>query len=629
MATTPTNLPVPSESPFDTKFNAGKIDEFVTSDSEFYTDRLGNNHYTIEGINKLANQAMQSYGYITKKSFELGATLDTPNTVLQLEATGEYYRWDGSWSQPKVVPPGSTPESSGGVGPGKWVGVGDATVRNDINLGTVNYHDAPLDESLETLPLGKDIYDVFVIYGQSNAVGWAQDTPGFPSVIHRKALWFDVRNSSIKKIVKGMYYSSTQTSTGHAWASFANEYIKRTGRGVIIIPCAFGGSSVNDLSKPTTPANTLYDKMSASVTACIASMASNDYPIGNRYAIWNQGEQDANAGTGRVDYMNLFGKLITDMTSDFSLNKFFVSILGTPVIYAQEVRLNRIKQAQRDVCMSRVDTVICSTVQEKFTINNGLLQTTDNVHYTQYGYNLMGEECGRVISDFVNDNNYESNKGVETYGYISTTNRRKINHVYCKLHKGASSWVMYSENDTSLSYCAPGVDGIIDTTTAIQVVLSTGNPVIAGESVIVNNTMSLLDLYVVPTFVTVDQSAQRYAMAFQPHANITFLLSNTGTISVPNNAANLLAIVNACIQTSVSGGVVTVTYKNPTYHFPNATPYNGGSVTVAGATHNGFTISFTGTSGAYISLRSIPIPTAAVPEGCEFSMMYMIGSKVD
>lgn len=31
MATTPTNLPVPSESPRDLKFNAGKIDEFVTS----------------------------------------------------------------------------------------------------------------------------------------------------------------------------------------------------------------------------------------------------------------------------------------------------------------------------------------------------------------------------------------------------------------------------------------------------------------------------------------------------------------------------------------------------------------------------------------------------------------------
>ncbi|WP_181444724.1 SGNH/GDSL hydrolase family protein [Enterobacter hormaechei] len=133
MATIPTNLPVPSESPRDLKFNAGKIDEFVTSENHVYVDRFGNKHRTIEGINYDANQAMLNYGYITKKSFEIGATLDTPNTVLQWQRNGEFYRWDGDWSQPKVVPAGSTPDSTGGIGEGKWVGVGDASLRGDLN----------------------------------------------------------------------------------------------------------------------------------------------------------------------------------------------------------------------------------------------------------------------------------------------------------------------------------------------------------------------------------------------------------------------------------------------------------------------------------------------------------------
>ncbi|MBA7865530.1 hypothetical protein HV283_07600 [Enterobacter hormaechei] len=130
MATTPTNLPVPSESPFDFKFNIGKIDEVVTSMGWTYTDRFGVQHYTIEGMRWLAQQAIAAFGYITLDSFEDGNTLTLPNQVLRLEATGEYYRWDGAF--PKDVPAGSTPDSTGGVGVGKWLSVGDATLRSDL-----------------------------------------------------------------------------------------------------------------------------------------------------------------------------------------------------------------------------------------------------------------------------------------------------------------------------------------------------------------------------------------------------------------------------------------------------------------------------------------------------------------
>lgn len=119
MATQPTNLPVPSESPRDLKFNAGKIDEFVTSMAQQYEDRFGGKHYTIEGLRWLAQQAIAAYGYITVDSFQDGATLTLPNQVLRDESTDQYYRWDGSL--PKVVAPGSTPENTSGIGAGAWI----------------------------------------------------------------------------------------------------------------------------------------------------------------------------------------------------------------------------------------------------------------------------------------------------------------------------------------------------------------------------------------------------------------------------------------------------------------------------------------------------------------------------
>ena len=131
MATIPTQNSVPSESPRDLKFNAGKIDEFVTSLVNTYVDRFGNEHYTIEGLRWLAQQAIAQYGWILVDSFQDGAELTLPNQALRDENTGEYYRWDGAL--PKHVDAGSTPASSGGTGKGAWISVGDAALRSELH----------------------------------------------------------------------------------------------------------------------------------------------------------------------------------------------------------------------------------------------------------------------------------------------------------------------------------------------------------------------------------------------------------------------------------------------------------------------------------------------------------------
>lgn len=131
MATVPTNNPIPSEDPRDLKFNAGKIDEVVSGDNHYYTDRFGVRRFTIAGFQYTAEEAIRKYGYITMDSFENGATLTLPNQTLRYEANGEYYRWDGEF--PKIVPASSTPDSTGEVKLGAWVSVGDATLRSELS----------------------------------------------------------------------------------------------------------------------------------------------------------------------------------------------------------------------------------------------------------------------------------------------------------------------------------------------------------------------------------------------------------------------------------------------------------------------------------------------------------------
>ncbi|MBE3178237.1 hypothetical protein INF83_09450 [Enterobacter cloacae complex sp. P3B] len=120
MATQPTQDAVPSESPRDLKFNAGRIDEFVTSFVKQYIDRFGNAHYTIEGLKQLVLQQIYNLGWSFAGSFQDGGTVTSAGDLLQDESTNIWYRWDDLETLPKTVPEGSTPATAGGVGEGKW-----------------------------------------------------------------------------------------------------------------------------------------------------------------------------------------------------------------------------------------------------------------------------------------------------------------------------------------------------------------------------------------------------------------------------------------------------------------------------------------------------------------------------
>ncbi|HHN8582466.1 TPA: hypothetical protein ACRR2I_002968 [Providencia rettgeri] len=145
----PTQKPVPSSDIKDLFFNSGLLDIWATSLERKYIDRFGNCHLTAAGMEWIfielvekfkvdMNTAIVAAGYITIDSFQQGADLPNNeltqrNHILRDETTGEYYRWDGDL--PKKVPAGSTPQSTGGIGKGAWVSVGDASLRSDIKSG--------------------------------------------------------------------------------------------------------------------------------------------------------------------------------------------------------------------------------------------------------------------------------------------------------------------------------------------------------------------------------------------------------------------------------------------------------------------------------------------------------------
>lgn len=141
----PTQKPVPSSDIKDLFFNSGLLDIWATSLEHKYIDRFGNCHLTAAGMEWIFNelvakfkieseQALLAAGYAPAGTFQEGAEVVSRNgTVLWKlpDGNGDHYRWDGDL--PKQVTAGSTPESTGGIGKGAWVSVGDASLRSDLS----------------------------------------------------------------------------------------------------------------------------------------------------------------------------------------------------------------------------------------------------------------------------------------------------------------------------------------------------------------------------------------------------------------------------------------------------------------------------------------------------------------
>lgn len=85
----PTTNPVPSQDPSDLLFNAGKLDEVVSGDGHYYTDRLGVNRRTMEGISAAADVVLGGIGYAPPVAYAAGISMTL--TTQTVEYSGEVY----------------------------------------------------------------------------------------------------------------------------------------------------------------------------------------------------------------------------------------------------------------------------------------------------------------------------------------------------------------------------------------------------------------------------------------------------------------------------------------------------------------------------------------------------------
>jgi hypothetical protein len=83
------------------------------------------------GTREALRRSYAEAGYhLVGGSFEAGGTLVNVNDALLHESSGLAYKWGGAFQ--KVVPPNSTPATTGGVYSAGWLSLGDITLRDEV-----------------------------------------------------------------------------------------------------------------------------------------------------------------------------------------------------------------------------------------------------------------------------------------------------------------------------------------------------------------------------------------------------------------------------------------------------------------------------------------------------------------
>lgn len=235
-----------------------------------------------------------------------------------------------------------------------------------------------------------DMYDLFIIAGQSNAEGRG-DSGLSPAVAAGVGIYFDGAD-----FVDPLDDPVGGANTGSAWPAFANQWYEATGRKSIWIEQSASSAGIQDDDlvsfAPGAPGSLLPVAVAAAETARQAIIESDDYSLGNVYVVWAQGEDEIVAVEEEELDQTSYAALLDDVIQGFAdglsqLDGFFISELGAKLAEEDEAPMAIIRAAQADVAAARADTYLVTKLAKYFTTTG---EMDDFQHYDQAGLNRLG-----------------------------------------------------------------------------------------------------------------------------------------------------------------------------------------------------------------------------------------------
>lgn len=258
---------------------------------------------------------------------------------------------------------------------------------------------AQAKEEKVTLAAGNEV-DLIMFMGQSNMSGTGESEKA-PSVIEGAGYEFRAISDPTKlfKLTEPFGVNENKTDgvddedlkTGSLVSSFVNSYYSGTGVPVVAVSASAGGSTLHSWRKDGELLPDAVNRYNTTKNW----LTDNGYTIRHSYMIWLQGESDGNQQTSKDDYITSI-KDIVGVMQDNGIEKCFIIRIG---IRTEEPGMyDTIIEAQTELCRDNEDFILVST---KAVLLDAMGLMRDEVHYTQGGLNLIGEEAGANTAFYV------------------------------------------------------------------------------------------------------------------------------------------------------------------------------------------------------------------------------------
>lgn len=254
-----------------------------------------------------------------------------------------------------------------------------------------------------TYTVSKADLDVFAIGGQSNSGYYIYDLEtASPKVTLGTSYYYGTES---KPLVFGPYaapdydetfesYSiqpATSSNLAHLDGPFSETYYHATGHKVLTINVGVSGSSITEWQ----PGERSYLYAQEAFTHALALIDEDLFNVSIKGYLWLQGEADH--GMEASTYASYFLNAYT-VFEDNGFEECFISqVRNYPSVSWLDT--TTIIEAQNSLAEDNEHIHMGTKVTETFFITNGLMRS-DNIHYTQLGHNLIGQDLGEYCAAF-------------------------------------------------------------------------------------------------------------------------------------------------------------------------------------------------------------------------------------